>query len=565
MLPTRAQRELDVKRGGYGVSERLQAIPATLLAIPIAVILVAGLLGAVTADDGAPGSGNEVTAGAIGEQGPGLLGGSSTTTTLAGAAPLAPGDTVLGAAPIVGGEPGAGAPGAGAPAAGQAPLPGAPSPGTPGGPPAPVTGAGPLAIPAGGCDGVGLSATDQGVTDTTIKVGYLIPNLNELRAGGFNVGLAVDFTKILPAWAKELNDTGGVACRKVEFVTDTFDVLSVDDQLRACKNMVQDEKVFTVLTAGGYDSVAQLCIAKDGKTPFINPDAQPAGWYADAQPYLWTTFMTKDRMHRNHVRYLAEAGRFKGKTVGVIYHGIPNVAPSVEQAMLPELKAAGVTPKIVIKLSSDTEQALSQINGAVLEMNRAGVDYVLFPMNLIFKTQFLRVAEGQQYFPAYTDSDHYFGCFDFTTAAYPSKPFDRTECVTTGPQGQTREQLLNFNKPFQDYANAVYLRANPQGYEGDQDEKDAQQAIHIGTGSSILLWAEAANRVGPQLTRPAWGEQMGKTGRYDKTVTAEYWTFGPKKWDGPDRLAVSRWHAEAGDGFEERRFRLEKPYFNAYY
>ena len=555
MLPTRAQRELDARRGGSGLVQRLQAIPATLLAIPIAVVLVAGLVGATSADED-PATGAAVSAGALGASGPGALG--SSTTAVTGAVPGAPGDTIPGATPGTTGDPGAGAaPGAPGPAVGAA-VPGAPVG------PAPVTGAGPLVVPAGGCDGAALSATDQGVSDTTIKVGFLIPNLNELRAGGFNVGLAGDFTKILPAWAKELNDNGGVACRKIEFVTDTFDVLDVDDMLRACKKMVQDEKVFAVLAAGGYDSVAQLCIAKDGKTPFINPDAQPAGWYADAQPYLWTTFMTKDRMHRNHIRYLAEAGRFEGKTVGVIYHGIPNVAPSVEQAMLPELKAAGVTPKVVIKLSSDSEQALSQINGAVLEMNRAGVDYVLFPMNLIFKTQFLQVAEGQQYFPSYTDSDHYFGCFDFTTSTYPSKPFDRTECVTTGPQGQTREQLLNFKKPFQDYANAVYLRANPQGYEGDQDAKDTQQALHIGTGSSVLLWAEAANRVGPQLTRPAWGEQMGRTGRFDKTITAEFWTFGPQKWDGPDRLAVTRWHAEAGDGFPERAFRLERPYFNAY-
>jgi hypothetical protein len=240
---------------------------------------------------------------------------------------------------------------------------------------------GTAAAAAPSCDGLTLKATDQGVTDKTIKIGWLIPNLNELQAAGFNVGLAGDWDVITKTWVDELNATGGIACRKVEFVKEVFDVLSVDDMIAKCKSMTEDHKVFTVLTPGGYDSVAQLCIAKDHKTPFINPEPEPEGWYPASAPYLWNMLMTKDRMHRNHVRWLLQSGEIKpgdpdapvnpATRVGVVYHGIPNVAPSVENTLIPELEAAGVEPVQVISLSSDSQQALAQINQAVLQFQQA--------------------------------------------------------------------------------------------------------------------------------------------------------------------------------------------------
>jgi hypothetical protein len=358
---------------------------------------------------------------------------------------------------------------------------------------------------------------------------------------------------------------GGLACRRVEWVKEVFDVLSVDDMIAKCKSMVNDHKVFGVMTPGGYDSVAQLCIAKDNKTPFVNSEPEPAGWYREAAPYLWNLLMSKDRMHRNHVRWLMENKEIKpgdpltgGATkVGVVYHGIPNVAPPVEAALLPELAKHGVKPAQVAKLSSDDEQALAQINQVVLQFRQAGIQYVFMPMNLIFKTQFLQAAEAQGYFPKYTDSDHYFGCFDFTTATYPRRAFEGTKCVSSlDIAGLRRAEAVELAEthPYGQYADRVYAATYPEGYDDngqkDQDAADTQRALFMGLGSQILLFEQAADRAGPELTRPAWGAAMGQTGAFHQIPTFHPLTFGPEKWDGPDHIVVVQWRGEASDGYE---------------
>lgn len=432
---------------------------------------------------------------------------------------------------------------------------------------------------AAGCEGVQLTATDRGVTEDEILIGVLVPNLGPLADAGFDVGVDVDHDPIMEAWLEELNRDGGVACRQVREVRVDFDVLSVETMQQACRELAQDHEVFAVVTSGGYDSVAQRCLAEDHRTPFINPDAQPEGWYEAGAPYLWSTFMNKDRMHRNHMRWLAESGTIEmadgplddGHTVGVIYHGIPNVGPSVEDALLPELDRLGVEPAEVIRLSSDDEQALAQINSAVLQMRSTGVDFVIFPMNLIFKTQFMQVAESQGYFPEYTDSDHYFGCMDFVTATYPADSFDGTTCVTATVAGMQEEQLMQrpAQREYREYGQAVFERTNAGGYESDgrnEEQAEAMEAIHLSLGTMLLLWAEAADRVDPeQLTRQAWGHEMGQTGHFDKTIVSPYLTYAQDKWDGPDELAIVRWFADAGDGYDARMFRQIRDFFSAFF
>ena len=501
-----------------------------------------------TGDDGqpTPAEGSVPTDGAIGGDG------GTGDLTAGGGAP----------APADGGD------GAG-PAPGAAPAPG------PQGEGAPAT--------AASCEGARLTATDRGVTDKTIKLGFLIPNLNELQAAGFNVGLQGDWNKIIPAWINEVNERrGGMACRKVEYVKEVFDVLSVDDMIAKCKSMVNDHKVFGVMTPGGYDSVAQLCVAKDNKTPFINPEPEPEGWYEAAAPYLWNMLMTKDRMHRNHVRWLMENNQIKpgdpnavtnpATRVGVVYHGIPNVAPSVENALLPELKKHQVKPVQIAKLSSDDEQALAQINQVVLQFRQNRVQYVFMPMNLIFKTQFLQAADAQGYYPKYTDSDHYFGCFDFTTATYPARSFEGTKCVSSlDVAGLTRDQANKQARdhPYGQYADKVYAASYPEGYNDggrkDQEAADTQRALFMGLGSQILLFEQAADRVGPNLTRPAWGAAMGQTGAFHQIPTFHPLTFTAEKWDGADHIVAVEWRAAASNGYEERKFRRLGPPMKAYY
>ncbi len=570
MLPTQASRRLTPRTAATSATKALTIATAVLL---FAGLVSAGVVGDDPVGEVAAENGTVVNA-------EGSTEADSATTDAQGAesSDTSSVDPVTGApiAEASGGTSPSGpgttkTPSASASKGATAPAPGTASTGggaapssSPGGAPAAATASGPL------------TASDVGVTADSIKIGVLIPNLNELAQAGFRVGVPGDHRKIAEAWAKDLNDRGGIFGRKVKFVYDVFSVFDVDDMTRACKKMTEDEKVFSVINLGGYDSVAQLCIAKEHKTPLIAGDPQPADWYTDSAPYLWTPLMNKDRMHRNHMRYLKESGTLqKGRdVVGVIYHGIPNVGVSVEKSLLPELRdnanGAGIEPKVIVKLSDDSNQAVNQINSAVLQMNREGVTNVIMPMNLIFKAQFMNTAEGQNFFPKYTDSDHYFGCYDFTTSAYPEKSFNRMTCVTASNSG-IKDPFNNplANPTYQRAADEVYKNKYPASYaEGcsdDQDCMDAQRALNYAFGTNFLMWKEAAERVGPTLTRAAWGGQMGKTGNWTRCVTSPSLSHSSTKFDGPDGLAVVQWFAEAGDSFKARRFRQVKPQFPAYY
>ncbi len=445
-----------------------------------------------------------------------------------------------------------------APAAGQAaaPAPGA-APTT-----APST---PGQAAADPCEGARLGETDQGVTAETIKLGVLVPNLNELELAGFPVGLAGDFDAITDAWLNEFNRTG-VACRQVTWVKRVFDVTDGDDMQRVCREMTQDEKVFSVITPGGFDSVAQLCIAKDAKTPLINAEAEPAEWYVQAQPYLWNLATSKDRGHVNHVRWLVDNGVLgPDDTIGVIYDGTPHVAPATEKGLLPELARQGLEPAEVFELSSDTEQALGQINSVVIDFQLAGVDFVFMPMNLIYKTQFMTSAEQQGYFPQYTESDHNFGCYDFTTGTYPERSYQDTICVTTTDViGRVDLEEYTDAHPFAQYADRVYFDTHGEGsYHPDgpgSDGWDTQRALHVSLGSMFRAWELAADRVGPDITRAKWGASMAQTGAFDQCVCESPLFFGPDKFDGATTVKGLIWKAEASEGYPERTYReLTRP------
>lgn len=490
------------------------------------------------------GGGGSVSAGrgATGSDQAGAVAGSDTSL-----APGASAGTGLGATSVSGSAGGSGAGASGATAPG--------SPGTSG-----ATAFGPS--PSGGSAPVvhgALTASDQGVTPSAIKLGFLIANTSNLSAAGFNVGVAGDQTKIITAWLNALNKAGGVAGRQLTNYNYTFDVLDNNDMEAGCKSMTQDQKVFSVITTGGYDSVAQLCIAQQNHTPLISTDPEPASWYQESAPYLWGTFMSKDRLFKNQAQWLATSGFLRpSDKVGVIYHDIPNVAPSVEGTLLPALAAKHIHPADVVKLASDSNQALAQIQNAVLDMRTKGVTFVVFDMNLIFKTQFMNYAQSQAWYPRYTDSDEYFGCEDFVTATYPAKEFDGTECL-----GTTLAGILNAPvTPFTRYADQVYSATYPQGYAtngNSQSEQQAQQLLNYELGSEILLWANAADRVGTHLTRPAWGVQMGDTGPWVQQIGYCSASFGPHKWDGSDGLSVDRYEAAASGGYAADKFHQLAP------
>ena len=411
------------------------------------------------------------------------------------------------------------------------------------------------------------TASDQGVTANAIKLGFLIPNTDQLSSAGFNVGVSGDVPAILAAWTKELNRLK-VNGRTVSVVSQGFSVLDAQDQLAACKTMTQDHKVFSVLTDGGYDSIAQLCIAKENKTPLISTDPEPAQWYRDANPMLWSLFMNKDRIALNNAAWLATHEYLKPTDkVGLIYHDIPTISPTMDQTYLPALRARGINPVSIIKLSSDNAGGLQQLTQAVTTMKAAGVTFVIPVMNLIYKSQFQRNADNQQFKPRYDESDIYFGCSDFTTSTYSKDQFQGTRCLTSTDQDQFYRNVKN-PSAWTIYADQVYKRSVPDGYAAGGASESSQQnqaVLNYTIGTEFMLWYHAAVRAGTNLTRLGWGKAMQQTGPVNQQIGFCSMSFGPGKFDGSDAVSVSEYHFEASNGYKAGTYHNVKHCFpNSY-
>jgi hypothetical protein len=434
------------------------------------------------------------------------------------------------------------------------------------------------------CAGAKLTATDRGVHEKTVDIALFTVDLAALTAAGFGLSTGTaDFDEIVNAWEKEFNSHGGIACRKLNLIH-VVGQLEENDQVAKCKAMSQDLKVFGVLSPGG-NVVGGPCTAIEEKQPIVTALAAPDRWRSEGAPYMWDILMSQEQYMRNQVRWLVESGDVKpgnpatpGVTkLGIVYADENYSGVSVEKSMIPELKRLGVTPVRTAKLPYDSGQAAAQVPQVVVDFQTNNVDTVIMPMNLIYKTQFMQQAQQQGYHPRYRDSDYTVSCQTATTGTYPPDQWDGTKCVTSGgytflaPNGLSPDQLEKYlsTNTYAKYATKVFNAANPGGYsnggERDADDTNAERAGHMLTGTLLHLMVQAADRVGPNLTRTAWGAAMGQTSNFTMSLSPKPLTFGPHQWTGPDYLSVVQWEKDASNGYEANSYRSYRPAFRAWY
>ncbi len=113
------------------------------------------------------------------------------------------------------------------------------------------------------------SAPTPGVTASTIKVGYIYPDTENLPAGFTlpDTGSQVDQAK---AFVDDLNQRGGINGRKVELKTYKFSLTAdaLADMRAQCLKATEDDKVFAVLTPSFFADPV-LCVTQQHKTPMI--------------------------------------------------------------------------------------------------------------------------------------------------------------------------------------------------------------------------------------------------------------------------------------------------------
>jgi hypothetical protein len=430
------------------------------------------------------------------------------------------------------------------------------------------TGGGPPVGSGIGPGGVPLTATDRGVTPTTIKVVFPVPNLSGVEAANPIAGAvsSENATTAINAVLDPINNAqGGINGRKIVPEIVQYDPTNAAEMTADCQKWTQVEKVFAVIDTSAWFGDNQLCITQQGHTPLISGYASVQKDLDTGAPNLWWTGVEQVATLENLVAWAQGAGLLNKSTKFGIVYADRSTDTIVRQQFGAALARAGLTPTDVETMhfdATDQSKAEAQAAIAVHNMQFKGVTVVLPLIPFTTFVVYLSNEKSQNFIPRLLLSD-----FDQEISASlsilgggnnpacdtpcPPLPYDQE---LNGQMGTTAEVLGNSDGPKQVSANAItygaaatdcwngfkaYLARNPGA--PPRDDGNYHGTIEA-TGTAmtycqnIKLFAAAARVAGPNLTRVGFDAAMGSVARFPATLVPEL-TYTGHHW-GPDQYRV---------------------------
>jgi len=233
----------------------------------------------------------------------------------------------------------------------------------------------------------------QGVTSTTIKVGYIyIADAGEVEAArGYRPNNA-NPTTIVPALVKHVNAHGGIAGRRLVAVAHPFRITEgtyAQQDQEACAHLAQDEKVYAVLQENSMSPTLLACLKKYGTLGITAPVmiSNGAKAFTDHPLYVESTAPNIDRLAVLLADGLAGLGYFasidgRPVKVGALVADTPdfNAAFKLLDTRLARHRQR-VSEKCLIRPSEslgDTSRVVSELSSCILRLQAAAVTHVIF-------------------------------------------------------------------------------------------------------------------------------------------------------------------------------------------
>lgn len=458
------------------------------------------------------------------------LDGSSPGSSLPGIAAASP-------------SPGASAvPGGASPGAASAPAGGTGLSGPVGGAPLPGGGAGTgpaggTGSPTGSNSGVARTASDQGVTADTLRVGAFLIDFGRASDVGATVpGYDVKVQQqYVDAYVGDVNAHGGIGGRRVEPVYRKVDITNQQTMRDACTAFGQTDKVFAVLQVLGVYGDPILKCAVDQRLPFLSNDGAVSSYYPAAKGYLITTQPSTLRTVLNMENELNRIGEFKGKKVGVLYED--GYLEPDSKAVVTALKRHGYTAVEGSTSSSDVAQALRQIPIIAQDFCAKGVDYVLLLVNELYADQFHSNAErfnGCRPSYAVSDFDFQMNGDSFLDGQNDSF-FNHLVSVTSGRVGEGR--VGRPEPPVDAACRTAYQTQTASTLDRNANDSRYFNALAVcGLFTVLKRGVEAA---GPNPTRASFVAAIGGLGAFPNPAYGAS-SFTPRRYDAPEVVRISR-------------------------
>jgi ABC-type branched-subunit amino acid transport system substrate-binding protein len=378
----------------------------------------------------------------------------------------------------------------------------------------------------------GLTASDKGVTPTTITVAFLLSDLGSVSKLGFGVpGFDIKSQETyINTFVDDINGRGGVFGRKLVPVFVTYDPTNQQTSQSACLAATQDHSIFAAIdSGGGLNEQGQLCFTQQNRTPLIvvGSFGTPQYLYDQSAGYLFSVDPAGARSLANMAALLSSQGLLKGKRLGIVDRTFPGTVDTVSNGLVAVLKQLGYQISYRADLSNDDGTAASQVPVAVQQMQAHGVDSVFMLADFIIGSEFAQSGDKSAYHPLYFTSDFESETNDTAVQAMPSS-FQGVG-VTVNRTGEWR---VGLPEPAVDAScRQTYAKATGQN---PARSDNTYAAVGLACGLVNLL-VRATTGAGPTLTRSKYVASLSQIGSIPFPFFGSF-SYQPGKFDGADAI-----------------------------
>ena len=256
-----------------------------------------------------------------------------------------------------------------------------------------------------GTDADTPQGSTRGLTDDTIKIGYLGNNFGALAEAGIAPDLG-DQTKTIPAIVDEINENGGVAGRQIELDVQIADFAAGPQAAEAaCLALTQDFGAFAVMVAPAVSRDATRCVAVTNETLAIGATGWDRAMYEEADGRLFTvgthTAMSTHRQYEAWAQLMHDEGVLDGKTIGVVTSdSSPEFVAAADGGLLPTLEELGYDVAVEVTIPCpEGDNDCDQHEAAVQRMKGEGVDFVFMAAANLAGATFVQAAKNLDFKP----------------------------------------------------------------------------------------------------------------------------------------------------------------------
>jgi hypothetical protein len=393
------------------------------------------------------------------------------------------------------------------------------------------------------------STSARGVTTKTINVVFPVVSLSSL-AGQEGFASDPEFAeqnKAIKFFVGQINKSGGINGRKINPIITTFDPTNESAMRALCKTWTEGSPAaFAVLDGiGDWTGDNELCVAQEGKTPFLGQWSTVTNYTNQGSPYLWWTGPDQAVILQAVVNWGLSSHRLGGSNkVGIIAGSRASDQLALKDYLLPDLRNAGIVPivKTIDADPDDTATTNTQAPLVVQQFRSAGVTSIipLIPFNVFYPV--LAAETAQQYFPKLLLSD-YESSIDASLGLLPvpyEKALDGQEGVTTWTLGGVDDDSPVSQGGYDQGVQNCWVpwhKAYPEVPAGKITDFIEEQGPIVGWCQVINLFATAAKKAGPSLNRRSFVTAMSKIKNYPGTFSPVL-SYGPNKRYGPTEYQV---------------------------